>query len=512
MGLFSRKSRDRGGIRTYTALTAAAPSRQMGGVGKDKISKKTEGWQAEAWAAYDQIGELKYACLYLSNALSRCRLIASTVGEDGMPTKSCDNEIVRSIVNDIAGSPAAQGALLGKFATHLTVPGECYLVILSRETEDDGIVDEWHVVSTSEVKKERAGKVTVTLPDGTAWELDKNTDSIHRIWIPHARIASEADSAVRAALPTLREMTRLGQWVEATAKSRLVSNGILAVPNEMTTPTYGGPPGATDWNTDDAPGLTPDPLDQFAPLQPQKSGPEALTDALLETMSTAVRDPSSAAALVPIIIEAPGDWIGKIQHIALSSEFTDVVIKLREAATARLALSLNIPAEVLTGMAAANHWSAWQIEESAIKMHIEPLLTTICDRLTELVLHPMLEREGIDPDDYTVWFDTSALTLKPNRADDAIVAFDKGVLSGAALLRELGFGEEDGVTENMSDIEKRQLAVQLVKGAPSLLPLVAHIIGLDVAVVPEANAAPAPTTSPARPADGPPEGGDDGNT
>lgn len=504
MGLFNRKPRPETRLR---ALSAASPSttRSVGRV--DKIASKTKGWQEEAWEYYDSVGELRYTIQYLHNALSRARLIASDVDETGNPTGACSDPTVQEIVRDIAGGPAGQAALLGAMATHLSVPGECYVAILAREI--DGVVEEeWYVLSTSEVRKERTGAVTVTLPDGTDWDLDPAVDSIHRVWVPHARVANQADSVVRAALPTLREMTRLGQWVEATAKSRVVSNGILAVPNEIRTPEYTPPGGSSAYR--DAPGLAPvDGEDDPFAYPVEKSGPEALTDALLETMATAIQNPSSAAALVPIIVEAPGEWIDKIQHINLSSEFTDTVMKLRDAATRRLALSLNVPAEVLTGVAAANHWSAWQIDESATKLHIEPLLTVICDRLTDYVLRPLLDEAGIDPGSFTIWYDTSALTLKPDRSSDAREAHALGVISDETLRRELGFDDSDAPETDLSEADLRSLAVQIVKSAPSTLPLLAEIIGFDLpdvvpVSVPGVPGASVGSPAPNPPADGPP--------
>lgn len=468
------------GLRVLTAAARSARARTA----QDKITRKTTGWQDDAWLYFDTVGELRYVCAWLTNALSRCRLVPSDVDEYGIPTGECTNPAVQQVVADIAGGPAGQSQLLGSMATHLTVPGECWVAILVTEDEQGHSQEEWHVLSTHEVQQKRGGAVEVTLPDGSTWELDPAVDSIHRVWQPHPRVASQADSAVRASLPTLREITRLSQYIEATAKNRLVSNGILAVPNEMSVPTFGDQHGADVVPDPDVPGLPPlDPLpDPGAPLPEgvRQAGPEALTDALLETFEMAVADPSSAAALAPIIIEAPGDMIGQIQHITLGTEFTDTVMKLREAAIRRLALGLNVPAEILTGLGGSNHWSAWQIEESAIKLHVEPLLTTIVDRLTEHVLRPLLAAQGMDPYAYTIWFDTSALTLRPNRSEDAQAAHAAGVIGGRTLREAMGFGDEDAPAETLTPTELRDLAVQLVKGAPSLLPMLATTIGFDL--------------------------------
>lgn len=473
MGLFNRRPRNARNERRLPALTAAAPSRVHHAGGADKITDATKDWQNEAWRFYDTVGELRYVCQYLSNALTKCQLVASDVDEAGAPTGTTEDEVVRQIVADIAGGPAGQADLLGKMATHLTVPGEFYLVILVR---DDGVnepVEEWYVLSTSEVRRESTGTVTVTLPDNTHWDLNDETDSIHRVWNPHARMAHQADSSVRATLPVLREITRLDQWIEATAKSRVVSNGILAVPNEMKTPTFGTADSDAPELEKVLPGYDYD--DFTYPVK--QAGPEALTDAMIETMSTAIKDQSSAAATVPIVISAPGDMIGQIQHINLSTDFTDTVRHLRDDAIRRLSLSLNVPAEVLTGMGNANHWSAWQIDDAAVSMHIEPMLTVICDRLTDYVLRPLLEAHGIDPAAFTVWYDTSALTLKPNRTDDATAAFDKGLITRDAYRREMGFTDADDWDVTTPE-GQRDFMMGLVMRDPALLPAFGAQLGL----------------------------------
>lgn len=549
----ARSARTSGPVRSRPlrvhSLTAATRSRSQRGSSSASaggVSSVSGGWQAEAWKFYDSVGELRFVCEWISSALSQCRLVPSGVDSSGFPTGETDAEAVRRIVADIAGGPAGQSSLLSKMATHLTVPGELYLAILQREEDDGRTVEEWHVLSSSEVTKGRNGDVTVRLPDGSVWDLDDERDSLERIWLPHARNASEPDSLLRAALPTLREITRLSQWVEATAKSRLVSNGILAVPNEMVVPQHDAPGGSASWRDRDAPGLPAgaepepvllegqdaDPEEDLAAIlggipEDRKSGPEALTDALLETFSTAVQDPSSAAALAPIVIEAPGEMIGQIQHISIASDFTDTVMKLRDSAIKRLSLSLNVPAEVLMGTGGMNHWGAWQVEESAIKMHIEPLLIAICDRLTTYLLHPLLREQGVsDAEEYVIWFDTSALSQRPDRADDAREAYSLGLISGEAYLRHNGFPDTDmpgadGET-TMPEREQRALALRLVEKNPNLLPGLAHIIGLDVDVdalsrarvpdargggVPAADVAPgsAPGAPDTRPADTSPE-------
>lgn len=445
----------------------------------------TSGWKKHAWDMYDQVGELRYICQWLSNALSRVKLYAADIDTTGRPTLTpTTNPAATTIVTDIAGGPAGQAAMLSRLATFLTVPGEGWITVILRHTPT-GDTEEWHVLSADEITT-RGTSITLRLGDGTDHDFNPDTDILTRIHRPHPRDGRESDSPVHAALPILTEIVRMSQAIEGAAKSRLMGNGMLLLPTEISMPVA-EPPRADP----DAPDLpTPD-----TPLAERKVTAQDVMAQLQHVMTTAIQDPTSAAATVPIVLKAPGDTLDKIRHLTFESEVTETSLKTRDAAIKRLALSLDIPAEVLTGIGSTNHWNAWAIDESAIKTHIAPMMTIICDALTEAVLRPLLKDSGTDPDSVTVWYDLKDLTQKPNRSDDAIAAFDRGAINAVTLRRELGFSDDDAPEAALDEAGKRQLAVELVKGAPSLIPMLAPILGLPIdttATVPAAT--PAPTT------------------
>ena len=128
----------------------------------------------------------------------------------------------------------------------------------------------------------------------------------------------------------------------------------------------------------------------------------------------------------------------------------------------RFALGMDLPPEQVLGMSSnggtgggnsngVSHWGAWQVEESTIKLHIEPMLDTIVSALTLGYLRPALG----DNDDAVIVYDTSALRLRPDRSKEAFELYDRGLLSVDALLRENGFlvesraaGCHDGKTKH----------------------------------------------------------------
>jgi len=434
---------------------------------------KASSWSAQAWEYYDTVGELRYVCEWLGNNLSQVTLLASDIDMQGNPTGDTQDEGAAQIVADIAGGPAGQAQLLSRLAVFLTVPGEGWVAVITREDEEGALRQEWHVLSADEIKN-RGSSILLELDDGSDYELDPERDILTRVYRPHPRRSREADSPVHAALPVLNEIVRTSATIDGAAKSRLAGNGIFAIPSEVSMPVQRTPRAVRD-----APGL----LEEApAPGQPDMYDARvSATDVaaqLQQVMTMAIQDPASAAALVPIVLQAPGEQIANIRHITFQSEITETALTTRDKATLRLARTLDVPQEVLMGMAEANHWSAWQIDEASIKTHIKPLMTIICDALTDAILRPLLRATGHpDPESMVIWFDTANLTQRPNRSEDAKAAFAAGAISAESFRRALGFTDEDAPASVMSTDQLKQLAIQMLTGAPSLYPLLGQFVG-----------------------------------
>lgn len=449
-----------------------------------------EGWKTRAWDAYDSVGELRYIATWTGNALSRVRLYAADVSAAGQPSSlATDTPDVAQIVASIAGGPTGQAEMLNRLGVHLTVVGESWLAMITREEPGGEIYEEWHVLSADEITN-RAGTITFQLEDNTRYTYKPDTDLLIRVHRPHPRNSRLSDSPVRAALPSLEEINRASSTIDGAGRSRLAGNGILVLPNEISMPVSGAPTGDPD-----APGL---PASPGHPMDRGVSASDVMVQ-LQKVMTTAISDRSSAAALVPIVMKAPGDVIDKIRHIRFESDLTETALHTRDSAIRRLAMALETPAEVLTGVGETNHWNAWSIDEATIKTHIAPLMKIICHALTRCVLRPILKTQGLDPDAYAVWFDVSDLAKPPNRAEDAVAAFDRGAISPDTLRQSLGFSDDDAPATVLADGDQRQLALQLVKAAPSLLPYLSDILGITLtpgasplASTPGASPAPAP--------------------
>jgi hypothetical protein len=384
-----------------SAVRLPTTSRNMAG--------RLEGWQTEAWNFWETVGELRYVSTWLGNVMSRARLTAAH--REGRMLIPVANGPAAEAMDALYGGPQGQAEMLQQLGVHLTVAGEGYVV--NRERDDS-----WATLASGKVTQQPGRKLKADFgTEGGATEL-RPGDLTIRIWTPHPKDPTRADSPVRANLSTLGQIVAYDQHIAAQIRSRLAGAGILFLSNEVQFPV---PPG----------------------MDPAASQAQIFMALLGESMMTPIGDPGDPSAIVPIVAMVPTESLGKNEHVKFWSELDAAIIEMRDASIKRLALGLDVPPEVLLGMADANHWNAWLSEESAVKAHLEPRLAVIAYALSTAYLRPSIEGLVPDPDEYFVIADTSSIRLRPNRSQEAIELFNLGELSGTALRRETGFQPED---------------------------------------------------------------------
>jgi hypothetical protein len=494
-----RRSRSAGSITAAATRIVGDPSKAFKSA---PVSRGEIGWQDEAWAYLRRVGELQYYVGWRSYAMSRCRLVASEFDEDGLPTGSVspENARVAQIVRDIAGGLPGQSQLLQRLGIYLSVPGEGWVALIQRdvareENPDKSPViigaaqdgEQWLAVSRKEIAT-RGGDLYVTLPDGVRHKFNPDTDIMFRVWNPDPEVASNATSSVIATRDILNEIVRATDAIDAASKSRLMGNGIVFVPQEMSLPTQRPP------------GTQPMPGDAGVDEVPvfEQASAQDLQDLISQVAAVAMKDQNSTAANLPIFATAPGEWIGNVKHLKFDSTVSETALKTRETAIRRFATSVDVSPERLLGLGAnSNHWSAWAIGDDDVKIHVAPPMETICQAFTQEVLHEALLAEGFDPTKFCVWYDPAALTQDPDKKDEAATAHEAGALNNQSFLGALGFSDEDGY-----DLETlagwQQLARDRASKDPTLIPLLAPLLGADVAGI----MAPEPQT--ALPASPPP--------
>lgn len=391
--------------RIYTAGPGAEKLRKVGQRSNDRQ------WQSEIWDFYDIVPEFRFGCDWVGNLLSRAKLYVA--GPDG---KRTDNKAALDALASLFDGPEGQEEMLRLLGVNFTAAGEAWII-----GEEGKNGDEWRVAAATEVYEE-------------GQQLKVEGDVLHpdalgiRLWKAHPRVSSQPNSPSRAVLPILNQLVTLSKVIDAQANSRLTGNGILFIPQEIELPAI-----PVTQNQGDGDQTSMQMMDASA----------SITKRLIDIAKIAMQDRDSAAAQIPLVLAAEGQYLEKIQHIDLWSEFDDKVHQYILDCVDRLAIGMDMPPEVIKGTGDMNHWGSWSVEEAAIKVHTEPLLGIITASLTTGYLRPFLEHEGVpDFEHYSFEADTSALRLRPNRSKEALELYDRGALNRRTLLVENGFDPE----------------------------------------------------------------------
>ena len=513
-----------------TALTAAAsrpaahPSKASAAAGPrpGRTSPAALSWQAEAWAAYDEVGEERFLASTLSGRLSQARLYVQHKPDpaSGDPRSSLrDDEtdvadtaptavasLAEAVLAALGASQQDLGQMLQRLATNLFVAGEGWLVgvpahlvpgidptsdVAPTAPSPDPTLSDlvWRVLAVTEVttvaapSPTTAGRVRLNLGSDASAPVEVSTDEIYmiRIWRPHPARYWEADSPTRACLPILRELIGLTRHISAQIDSRLAGAGLLVVPSSASA------------------ALASDAADAYSSGQP-----DPFVSALMESMLRPIENRDDASAVVPLVVTVPDEAADKVNHLTFSSALDSGARDLRDEAIRRLALAQDAPPELLLGSGAMNHWGAWLTREDTVTTHIEPVLALICEALTSQYLRPVLLSAGLSEDvvrTLSVGYDVSALVARPNRSEEALNLHKSGAISDEALREASGFDDSDE-----KPLEERALmnAIALATKQPALLtsPGLGPITEELLKVYRGDYSAPPATLAPAAPAPG----------
>jgi hypothetical protein len=127
---------------------------------------------------------------------------------------------------------------------------------------------------------------------------------------------------------------------------------------------------------------------------------------------------------------------------------------------------LDVPKDIVTGLANVKYSNATQIDESLYKAHIEPLMLLLADALTVVYLRPYLIANGYSEAEVNrivVWYDPSQVTTRNDRAADADTGFNNMAVSYDTWRRAHGFSDQDAPTP-------MELALRLVISKGAITP------------------------------------------
>ena len=472
-------------------LTAAAAQLKIGDKTEAEHFKQRRNagssvWQTEAWEYYDAIGEIKYAFNLVASIVSRVRLYAAVVENASqapspiqVASSAVDQRLVEAAERALSRLDSAYGGqagLLRDAALNLQVTGECYLVQLP-ERIASGTPESWDVRSVDELNASVRGDYFITprrelkaTNGGSAVkkgviQVPKNA-FVGRIWKAHPRYSEESDSSLRGILDLCAELLLLNRTFRATARSRL-NAGALYLPDGLSVASAPDP----DYPYDEE-GYP----DQYNP----EEAADDFEDQLMDAMTTPIKDEDSASAVVPLIIRGPAELGDKIKQFKFERSFDPALAARSDRVLERILQGLDVPKDIVTGLANVKYSNALQIDESLYKAHIEPLMLLIADALTVVYLRPYLKANGFseaEVDKLVVWFDPTAVATRNDRAQDADTGFDKMAVSYETWRRTHGFSEAEAPSP--TEVALR-LLVEKGQITPELTEAMLAVVAPDV--------------------------------
>jgi hypothetical protein len=447
-------------------IVGAAQRLNLSRFGEKLDKRPPQEWQIAAWRFFEVIGEVHYAFNLIGQVCSRVRLFPAVVaapnevpvhvdtwleslGDKGNTDKSRSVvEKAKELMTDLTENTAGRtSGMMRTMAMNFGVPGEVYLA-------QDAANHEWLVLSSEEltsqthkwrVRRARAGKtgsgqIKDNVLPGDAW--------VARMWRTHARWGDEPDSSMLGVLDQCEQLVLLDQAMRNMAR-RAMNAGVVFIPQGIT---------AYSDNAD-----------------------ETVADALAQSALQAVESEAAMSTVTPKVLTGPLELGGGIKFIPLTQPTDPNLAAAAQKLLERILQGIDIPKDVVKGLADVKFANAIVIDDDLYRAHIEPLILLIVDTLTSVYLRPQLIK-GLDQasaqiaERVVVWADTSSIVTRPDKSQAANEGFDKHLLSGEAWRRSRGFSETDA-----PDDEEliRRLAMERAPISPEMATVMISSINPD---------------------------------
>lgn len=302
-------------------------------------------------------------------------------------------------------------------STNLFVAGELHYML---DILPEG--KKWRVVSVIREDREKIAK--------------RSSIIVHGLW-PHPADPEAPDAPLMGSLTILDDMMWLNRLSRSQSSNRAGMRGILAVADSFT--TANGASGDEFWQ------------DLVASLSKPMDDPEDLSPAGIVGAQE--------------LVEPSGSGAKGLSWIIPDFPYDDKIDSRMEALIKRLSYSMPVPPEILTGMQAQSRATAFQVEESSYRAHIEPVALLVADVATD-TLAAFLP-DSVVP---TVNPDPTALLARRHSVSDVLEAFAIGAVSYAYVREVLDIPET--ATPTMEDLLwRREFMVTLgsVESDPGVL-------------------------------------------
>lgn len=438
-------------------LTASA--QMLHGSAREQYAVQYKSWQDELWAYSRAVGEYSNVMNWYASGISRMHLTAALIRPGQREPEMIEDEndpAVHLVHRLVSHAKNGETQYLYKWGRQLGIPGVGFF--LGYEDERTG-VEIFDVKSAKQIRRSTVpfkgmdggllrdayGEVMTGYDVRTGpleWYKLPFNQLVSRIYQPDDELDYEVTSWSRGALTTLREIDLMNRHIVATLLSRLVFNGILFIPQEVT-----------------------------FPVNPQfKDAPDPFIAELIAIASRGIKDPGSPASAVPVPLRVPAEFIDKFVHLILANGVDKTLIDARQAAITNLSQMLPSPPEALKGKSDMNHWNAWKDSEDNVKMYFGPTMEILCGGLNDAYLWPLLKASGekvdVDGARRIIWYDPSDLVVQPDNSANAELLHAQGGIDDDTWRESLGFSKENKPTKK----EKREILLTRIAmlGAPEV--------------------------------------------
>src|SRR5690606_24540456 len=163
-------------------------------------------------------------------------------------------------------------------------------------------------------------------------------------------------------------------------------------------------------------------------------------EGLEQAMTTAIADPDSPAAMVPIKIELDSKIDrDAIRHVTFERPFDDKIPAKVEQAINRIALGLDVPPELIYGLKDMNHWTAWASQDETWRGTLAPIADTVAG------IHETVW-EIATGERVTITADPTDLLARRSSVRDAIDGAEIGAVGLTYVRTAMGADESDAAT------------------------------------------------------------------
>lgn len=434
-------------------VTAAAQT--LRGVPYEAYALQYRTWQDEMWAYSRSIGPFGAVMDWFASGISRMHLTAAIQKPGIREPEMIETGLAADLINELViNARGGETQYLYKWGRHLGIAGVGYFIGEDIVGDPFGRPRIFDVKSAKQIrrstnpKKEGSGRVITdeygkVVTNGfdlrvapNEWRPIAQSSLVGRIYRPDDELDYEVTSWARPALTTLREVDLYNRHIVATLLSRIMFNGFLLIPEEVT-----------------------------FPVNPQfKDAPDPFIAEIIAIARKAIKDPGSPASAMPVPLRVPSQFIDKFTHLIIANGIDPKIIEARTSALANLSKELPAPPEAMMGKSDLNHWNAYVDSADNVKYYFGSTMEVLTGGLTEFYLWPMLLAGGnsIDANGgrLVVWYDASDLVQDPDNSENVRDARERMVIDNEAYLGGTG---QDGADEPSDDELRKMLLINAAR-------------------------------------------------